>query len=97
MKRKIDAFALGVVLGVAGGYVLGLLFAPSSGSNVRRRVAQEIRRAADVAKTVALQAEEVAASLGDRVEVLRGHDEDLARRKVQEIRESVQRYTQAQA
>ncbi|MGV8084085.1 MAG: YtxH domain-containing protein [Coriobacteriia bacterium] len=97
MKRRVEAFALGVVLGVAGGYVLGLLFAPSSGSNARHKAAEKIRKAAEVARTVAVQAEGIAELLGDRVELLRGHDEDLARRKVLEIREGVQRYTQAQA
>ena len=54
-------------------------------------------RAADVARALAEQAENAAEMLGGRVEHYLGRDEEVAWRKVREIREGVQRYTQAQA
>lgn len=75
---------------------MGLLLAPSSGAQTRRRLAQEARKVADAARVVADRAEFTAEALGERVEHYLGRDEEVAWRKVQEIREGVQRYTQAQ-
>ena len=67
---------------------------------VRRRVAGsplEARRAADVARDVADRAEVTAEVLGERVDHYLGREQEVAWRKVREIREGVDRYTQAQA
>ena len=47
--------------------------------------------------TFAEQAERAAEVLGGRVEHYLGRDDEVAWRKVREIREGVERYTQAQA
>jgi gas vesicle protein len=78
------------------GIVAGILIAPYSGAEARRRLAATARHAAEVARDVADRAEVTAGALGDRVEHYLGHDEELAWRKVREIREGVDRYTQAQ-
>jgi gas vesicle protein len=78
------------------GVVTGLLLAPYSGAQTRRRLALEAQRVADVARGVAERAEMTAAALGERVDHALGRDEETAWRKVREIREGVQRYTQAQ-
>jgi gas vesicle protein len=94
--RRLAYFAIGLFTGVAVGIVTGLLLAPYSGAQTRRRLAQEARRVSDVARNVADKAELTAVALGERVDHYLGRDEETAWRKVREIREGVQRYTLAQ-
>lgn len=96
-RYKMEHFAIGLMTGALVGVVIGLLIAPTSGDRTRRRLAAEARRAAQVARAVAERAEEVAGTLGGRVEHYLGRDEEVAWRKVREIREGVQRYTRAHA
>ncbi|MDO8986982.1 MAG: YtxH domain-containing protein [Coriobacteriia bacterium] len=97
MRQRAEYFVIGTLTGLAVGLIVGLLFAPSSGVKTRRRLADEALRAADVARTVAERAEHAAEALGGRVEHYLGRDEAVAWRRVREIREGVQKYTQAQA
>lgn len=96
MKRNLEYLAIGLVVGAMAGFVAGLLFAPNSGYKTRQRLADEALKAADLARGLAERAEYAAEVLGGRVEHYLGRDEELAWRKVREIREGVQRYTQAQ-
>ena len=96
MKRRMEYFVMGIVIGSVAGFLAGLLLAPSSGYKTRQRLANEALRAADVARALADQAENAAELLGGRMEHYLGRDEEAAWRKVREIREGVQRYTQAQ-
>jgi gas vesicle protein len=97
MSRRMEYFVMGCILGAVAGLVGGLLVAPYSGAEARRRLALRARKAAEVAREVADRAEETAEVLGERVEHYLGRDEEVAWRKVREIREGVERYTQAQA
>jgi gas vesicle protein len=97
MRRALEYLAIGIIVGAVAGFFTGLLLAPSSGQKTRERLANEALRAADVARALAEQAENAAEVLGGRVEHYLGRDEEVAWRKVREIREGVQRYTQAQA
>ncbi|MDR3686461.1 MAG: YtxH domain-containing protein [Coriobacteriia bacterium] len=97
MRRNLEYLAIGIIVGAVGGFLAGLLIAPTSGQKTRERLANEALRAADVARSIAEQAENAAELLGGRVEHYLGRDEEVAWRKVREIREGVQRYTQAQA
>lgn len=97
MRRNLEYLAIGVIIGGALGLFVGLLIAPTSGHKTRQRLANEALRAADVARSLAEQAEHAAELLGGRVEHYLGRDEEVAWRKVREIREGVQRYTEAQA
>ncbi len=97
MRQRAEYFIIGAVTGLVAGVVLGLLFAPSSGAKTRRRLADEALRAAETARAVAARAEHAAELIGGRVEHYLGRDEELAWRKVREIRDEVQRYTRAQA
>ncbi len=97
MKRSLEYFAIGTLVGAVIGFLAGVLLAPSSGQKTRERLANEALRAAELARAVAEKAEDAAEALGGRVEHYLGRDEELAWRKVREIREGVQRYTQAQA
>jgi gas vesicle protein len=97
MRRSLEYLAIGIIVGAVAGFLTGLLLAPSSGQKTRERLANEALRAADVARALAEQAENAAEVLGGRVEHYLGRDEEVAWRKVREIREGVQRYTQAQA
>lgn len=94
--RRLEYFLIGCMFGLALGILGGLLIAPYSGAETRRRLAERAQRAAEVARDVAEKAEESAEVLGQRVEHYLGRDEELAWRKVREIREGVERYTQAQ-
>jgi gas vesicle protein len=96
MRDRMVWFTVGALSGLAAGVIVGILFAPSSGAQTRRRLAAEAQRAAEVARNVADGAERVAGNLGGRVEHYLGRDEEVAWRKVREIREGVQRYTRAQ-
>jgi gas vesicle protein len=94
--NRFTYFAIGVFTGLAVGVVSGLLLAPSSGVQTRRRLALEAQRVADAARVVADRAEQTAHVFGERVDHYLGRDEEAAWRKVRELREGVQRYTQAQ-
>ena len=97
MRQRVEYFAIGLIAGAVFGIVVGLLVAPTSGAQVRRRIADEARRAAQLAREVAERAERSAESIGGRVDHYLGKDEDVAWRKVHEIREGVQRYTSTQS
>ncbi len=92
----MEYLAIGVVIGGIAGFVAGLLFAPSSGAATRQRLANEAMRAAEVAKEIAERAERAADMIGGKVEHYLGRDEEVAWRKVKEIREGLEGYTQAQ-
>ena len=93
MRRNLEYFVIGLIMGAAAGLLGGLLLAPSSGYKTRQRLAVEARRAAEVARALAERAEGVAEILGGKVDHYLGRDEEVAWRKVREIREGVQRYT----
>lgn len=92
----MEYLAIGVLAGAAVGFVIGLLFAPSSGAQTRQRLANEALRAADVARDLADRAERAAEAIGGKVEHYLGRDEELAWKKVREIREGLDGYTQTQ-
>lgn len=96
MKRNLEYLVIGLIAGAVAGFLGGLLLAPSSGDKTRRRLADEALKAADLARALAERAEQAAEMLGGRVEHYLGRDEEVAWRKVKEIREGVQRYTQTQ-
>lgn len=93
MRRELAYLAIGAALGLAAGIVVGLLFAPESGARTRRKLADGAHQAADLAKDLAHRAEVGAGHLSERVEHYLGRDEEVAWRKVREIREGVERYT----
>ncbi|MDZ4181120.1 MAG: YtxH domain-containing protein [Coriobacteriia bacterium] len=97
MRHRTEYFLIGTMTGLVMGVVIGLLFAPTSGARTRRRLADEALRAAEVARGMAERAEHAAEVIGGRVEHYLGRDEEAAWRKVNEVREGVQRYTRAQA
>jgi len=92
--QKLAYFVIGLAFGAVGGLIVGLLVAPDSGARTRRRIANEALRVADAARSVAERAERTAEIVGERVDHYLGHDEDVAWRKVRELREGVQRYSQ---
>jgi gas vesicle protein len=96
MRRSGAFLVVGLVAGATLGFVAGLLWAPRSGAQTRRRLAGEARRVAEGARFVAERAERAAELLGERVDHYLGRDEEVAWRKVREIREGVERYTQTQ-
>lgn len=97
MRRRMEYLAIGIIVGGAAGFVLGLLFAPASGARTRERLALEAQKAAEVARDIAEKAEHAAEALGGKVEHYLGRDEELAWRRVKEIREGIKGYTESQA
>jgi len=97
MVRRLEYFVIGCIAGLVVGVVGGLLLAPRAGAETRRRLAGRALQAAEVARTVAERAEVTAEVLTERVDHYLGRDQEMAWRKVREIREGVDRYTQAQA
>lgn len=96
MTRRMEDFVIGCFFGAILGVVCGVLFAPRRGAETRRRLAINARQAAGVAREVADRAEASAEAIGERVDHYLGRDHEVAWRKVREIREGVDRYTQAQ-
>jgi gas vesicle protein len=96
VKRNMEYFVIGAFVGASLGVLCGLLMAPSSGYKTRQRLAGEARRAAELARALAERAEDAAELLGGKVDHYLGRDEEVAWRKVREIREGVQRYTVTQ-
>lgn len=92
-NKRLEYFLIGVFVGGALGVIAGLLFAPDSGTRTRQRLAQEATKVADVARQAAERAESVAETLGVKMDHYLGREEEVAWRKVQEIREGVQRYS----
>lgn len=90
---KLAYFIIGIFVGAAAGVVAGLMFAPTSGAETRRRLSLEAGRIQEAAKTVAERAESAVESVGTRMDHYLGRDEEVAWRKVQEIRDGVQRYS----
>lgn len=96
MRKNLAVLLIGLISGFVLGVVVGLLFAPAPGTKTRRRLADEAQHAADLARGFAERAEHAAEKIGGRVEHYLGRDEEVAWRKVRELREGVQRYTEAQ-
>lgn len=69
------------------------MFAPVSGIETRRRLAIEASRLQEAAKTAAGRAESAVEIVGSRMDHYLGRDEEVAWRKVQELRDGVQRYS----
>ncbi len=90
-SRRLEYFVIGVIAGAVGGIVVGLLFAPDSGARTRRRIANEALRVADTARAVADRAERAAEVVGARMDHYLGREEEVAWRKVHEIREGVRK------
>jgi gas vesicle protein len=97
MSRRMEYFVIGCIFGGVAGVIAGLLLAPRSGYETRRRLASRALRVAETARIVADRAEMTAESLSERFDHYMGRDEEVAWRKVREIREGVERYTQTQA
>ena len=96
MRRSAGYFLIGIFVGATFGVVAGLLLAPRTGAQTRRRLAAEAQRVAVTARVIAERAERAADLLGEQVDHYLGRDEEVAWRKVREIREGVERYTQTQ-
>jgi gas vesicle protein len=92
-NRRIEYFIIGLLVGGVVGLLAGILVAPDRGVNVRRRLADEAARFAGVARHLAERADEVVESLGARIDHYLGKDEEVAWRKVHEIRQDVRRYS----
>ena len=96
MRRWLPVFVIGFLLGAGAGALGALLLSPTSGAETRRAIRAQLLGLADVAKAVAERAEEAADYLGDQVGRALGGDEEIAWRKVREIREGVARYSETQ-
>lgn len=96
MSRKMEIFVIGCIAGGVAGFIGGLLLAPRSGYETRRRLAARALHAAEAARAVADRAELTAEALSERFDHYMGREEEVAWRKVREIREGVDRYTQTQ-
>jgi gas vesicle protein len=93
MSKRLEYFVIGLLVGGVAGVVLGLLFAPDSGARTRRRLADDASRVADAARSVAERAEHAVEVLGTKMDHYLGREEEIAWRKVHEIREGVHRYS----
>jgi len=91
--RRLESFVIGVIVGGVFGVVAGMLFAPKGGAETRRRLADEAGRLSEAARTMAERAESAVEGLGSKMDHYLGKDEEVAWRKVQEIRDGVQRYS----
>jgi len=91
MSRRSDFFIVGAAVGLAVGFVAGLLLAPVSGSIARKRIADEAACAIETARTLAARAENIVEVAGRRMEHFLGKEEEVAWEKIRELREGVSR------
>jgi len=87
------AFIVGLVLGGVLGALLALVLAPRTGRVVCDRLSTGAAHAADAVRGAAREVGAVVRTLEERGERYLGRDEEVAWRKVNEIREGVQRYS----
>ncbi|MDO8880431.1 MAG: YtxH domain-containing protein [Coriobacteriia bacterium] len=93
MNKRLEYFVIGILVGGVAGVIIGLLFAPDAGSRTRRRLVEEATRVAEAARGVAERAEHAVEVLGSKMDHYLGRDEEVAWRKVHEIRQGVHRYS----
>jgi gas vesicle protein len=93
--RWLPAFVMGVLVGIAVGSLGALLVSPATGAETRRAIRLQLLGLADLAKNVADRAETAADYLGDQVGRAFEGEEEVAWRKVREIRAGVQQYSEA--
>lgn len=91
--KRLEYFLIGLFVGGALGVIGGLLLAPDAGRQTRQRLLGEATRVADAARVIAERAEAAVEDMGTRMDHYLGRDEEVAWRKVQEVREGVQRYS----
>lgn len=96
MSKRVEYFVIGTVFGATAGFLAGLLIAPSSGAETRRKLAEEATKAAHAARTLAARAEEAAEYIGGQVGHYLGRDEEVAWKRIEEIRAGLDGYTQTQ-
>lgn len=92
IAKRLEYFLVGMLIGGVVGVAIGMLFAPDAGAKTRRRLADEAVRVAEGARRVAERAESAVDDLGAKIDHYLGRDEEVAWRKVHEIREGVHRY-----
>jgi gas vesicle protein len=90
----LEFLLIGGLIGLLLGALFGLLFAPVEGRRLRRRIADEANRAAGAARDLADRTEVVAGRIAGRMDHYLGRDEEAAWKKVKEIREGVNNYSQ---
>ncbi len=87
------SFVVGLVLGGVLGAFLALILAPWTGREVRDRLSTGAAHTADAVRGAAREVGVAVRTLEERGERYLGRDEEIAWRKVNEIREGVQRYS----
>jgi gas vesicle protein len=92
----MEYLSIGIIAGAVLGFFAGVLIAPSSGAKTRQRLATEALRAAEAARAIAERAEQAAELIGGRVEHYLGRDEEVAWRKVRQIRQGLEGYSHPQ-
>jgi len=93
--RCFPVFVIGLLVGLAAGALAALLVSPATGAETRRAMRLQLLGLADIAKGVARRAEDAADYLSDQVGRALGGEEEVAWRKVREIREGVAKYSEA--
>ncbi len=91
--RRLEYFLIGLFVGGALGVIGGLLLAPDAGARTRQKLKGEALRVGEAARVIAERAETAVEAVGSKMDHYLGKDEEVAWRKVQEVREGVQRYS----
>jgi len=87
-----DGFGLGFVLGLVIGGALGVIFAPQSGEQTRRQIANRASEIKESAEDLIEQARKNLEEAAQKVEGLFGAKEKNVQRKIEELRAELEKY-----
>ncbi len=96
-KFSYEDFGLGLALGLVTGSLIALIFAPQSGEDTRRQIANKATDLKDSAEDLIEQAKKSIEETGAKIEGVIGRRDKSVRKKIEELREELEKYKLGEA